>query len=90
MAKIPGRSIIDLLPGGTMRIVFLPTSGDKDASPVKAIDIDVRESFFLNCGMSVERAVALRVELARNKIASVDISVDEEIAAKFRYRFPAK
>jgi hypothetical protein len=90
MTKIPGRLIVDLLPDGTMRTVFLATSGDKDASPNKAKDIDAAEFLFLNCGLSVERAAALRAEVTRSKVAAMDTVVDEEIAIKFRYIFPSK
>jgi hypothetical protein len=90
MGKIPGRLIVDLLPDGEFRIVSLATSEAGNSSPIKAKDIDAGEFLFLNCGMSVERAAALRAELVRNKIASVDIIVDEEIARRFRYTFPTK
>jgi hypothetical protein len=89
MGKIPGRLIADLLPDGTVRLVFLPMSGDKDASPVKAKDIEAAEFLFLNCGLSVESAAALRTEVSLNKVAAMDTVVDEEIAAKFRYSFPS-
>jgi hypothetical protein len=78
---------VDQLPDGYVSIVFLSSNGDKDASPIKAIDIDAAEFLFLNCGMSVERAAALRAEVSRNKIATVDLSVDEEVAARFRFRY---
>jgi len=35
-----------------------------------------------------ERAAALRAELERNKVASVETSIDVAIAAKFRYVRP--
>jgi hypothetical protein len=90
MAKIPGRLIVDLLPDGTVRLMFLPTSGDGNACPITAKDIDAAEFLFLNCGLSVESAAALRAEVSRNKVASVETSVDEDVAARFRYEFPAK
>jgi hypothetical protein len=90
MAKIPGRLIVDLLPDGTVRLMFLPTSGDGNACPITAKDIDAAEFLFLNCGLSVERAAALRVEVSRNKVARVDTTVDKEVAAKFRYTLPTK
>ena len=90
MIKIPGELIVDLFPDGTARLTFLPTSGDKDASPITLTDINVAEFFFMTCGLSPERSAALRDEVSRNKIASVDVSFDEEIAARFRYTFPAK
>jgi hypothetical protein len=44
----------------------------------------------MTCGLSVNRAAALRAELKRNKIGSVDVTVDEEIAAKFRDAVPPR
>jgi hypothetical protein len=38
----------------------------------------------------MESAAALKAEVSRNKIASVDISVDEEVAALFRHTLPKK
>jgi hypothetical protein len=90
MAKIPGRLIADLLSDGTVRLVFLPADADGNASSIKARDIDAAELLFLNCGLSVERAAGLRDEVSRNKVAGVDVSVDEEVAAKFRHTFPTK
>jgi hypothetical protein len=85
MAKIPGKLMVDAFPDGTVRLVFLPSSGDRNASPVKVEDLDAAEVLFMTCGLSKERAAALRAEVNRNKVASVETSVDEEIAAKFRY-----
>jgi hypothetical protein len=36
--------------------------------------------------VETETAPALRSELERNKVASVETSIDEVIAAKFRHR----
>jgi hypothetical protein len=88
MGKIPGRLIVDLLPDGKMHLVFPASSADKNASSIKAKDIDAAGSLFLNCGLSVECTSALISELNRNKVASVGISVNEEIAARFRYTIP--
>jgi hypothetical protein len=90
MAQIPGRLVVDSLPDGTLRLAFLPTSGDKDAAPITLKDLNVAEFFFLTCGLSPERATALRDEVRRNKVASVDVSFDGDIAARLRYTFPAK
>jgi hypothetical protein len=82
--KIPGRLIVDLLPDGKVRLVFLPSSGDEDATPVDAKDLNAAEFLFLNCGLSVKTAAALRAEINRNKVAGLDTSVSEDIAAWFR------
>jgi hypothetical protein len=44
----------------------------------------------MTCGLSPERAAALWAEVSRNKVASVETSIDEEIAAKFRRTNPSR
>src|ERR1700674_8875 len=88
VAQIPGRLIVDLFPDGTVRMVFLPQTGDGNASPLTAKDLDAAEIIFMTCGLTPERAAALRAEVKRNEVASVDTSVDIRIAAKFRYTRP--
>ena len=88
MTKIPGGLIVDMFPDGTVRLVFLADIGGGNESPVTAKDLDAAEVLFMTCGLSPELAAALRNEVERNKVASVDTSVDEEIAAKFRYTRP--
>ena len=77
--------MVDLFPDGSVRLVFLPSRGDRNASPVIIEDLYAAEELFMMCGLSRERAVALRAEVKRNKVASVDIRIVEEIAQKFRY-----
>jgi hypothetical protein len=88
MATIPGKLMVDMFPDGEVRLVFLPSASTVDASPVKAKDLDAAEAVFMTCGLTPERAAALRAEVRRNKVASVETTVDEEIAAKFRYTRP--
>jgi hypothetical protein len=88
MAKIPGKLMVDLFPDGTVRLVFLADIGGGNESPVTAKDLDAAEVLFMTCGVSAELAAALRNEVERNKVASVETSLDEEIAAKFRYTKP--
>jgi hypothetical protein len=88
MTKIPGRLIVDLLPDGKLRLTFLPNSGGKNAATIRAIDLDVAMALFMACGLSAERAAALRTEVIRNNVATLVIGVDEEVAAKFRHTFP--
>jgi hypothetical protein len=90
MAKIPGKLVVDMLPDGTVRLVFLPSIGDRNASPVKAKDLDAAEVLFLTCGLRPDRAALLRAEVKQNRVASVDVSVDGEVAAKFRYTIPSR
>jgi hypothetical protein len=51
-------------------------------------DLYAAELLFMTCGLTSGRAAALRNEVKRNKVASTDVSVDEEVAAKFRYKRP--
>ena len=88
MAKIPGRLIVDLFPDGMVRIVFLPTVDQRNATPVTVEDLYAAALLFMTCGITANRAVALRDEVKRNKVAITDVSVDEEVAAKFRYKRP--
>jgi hypothetical protein len=90
MARIPGKLLVDLFPDGTVLLVFLPSVGQRNASPVTVEDLYAAEILFMTCGLSVNRAAALRAEVKRNKIATADVTVDEEIAAKFRYAVPPR
>ncbi len=89
MAKIPGKLMVDMFPDGTVRLVFLPTVDQRNASPVTVEDVYAAEVLFMTCGLSQDRAAALRAEVKRNKVASVETSVDAEVAAKFRYTIPS-
>lgn len=77
-----------MFPDGTVRIVFLPTVDQRNATPVTVEDLYAAELLFMTCGITADRAAALRDEVKRNKVASTDVSVDEEVAAKFRYTRP--
>lgn len=90
MAKIPGKLMVDMFPDGTVRLIFLPSSGDRNASPVVVEDLYAAEELFMMCGLPRERAAALRSEVKRNKVARVDVSVDEEVAAKYRRTIPSR
>lgn len=86
MAQIPGSLIVDLHPNGTVRMVFLPRVGDRNASPLIAKNLDEAELDFINtCGLTIERAAALRAEVTRNGVATVETSIDEGMVAKFRF-----
>jgi len=53
---------------------------------VTAKNLDAAEvDFVRTCGLTPERAAALRAELDRNKVVSVETSIDAAVAAKFRY-----
>ena len=82
--KIAGRLLTDLHPNGTVRIVFIAQTGGGNECPVRARNLDGAEIIFLTCGLTPGRAAALRAELERNKVVSVDTSMGETVAAKFR------
>jgi hypothetical protein len=84
MSEITGRLLADLFPDGAVRIVFMPIVGSGNEVPFTAISLEAAEIIFMTCGLTPERAAALRAELARDKIISVDTSMDEAVAVKFR------
>jgi hypothetical protein len=87
MANVPGRLIVDLQPNGTVRMVFIASVGGGNEMPIIAKNLDVAEIDFIStCGLSAERAAAFKAELKRNRMASVETSIDEATAAKFRFQ----
>ena len=86
MAKIPGRLLADLYPNCTVRVVFIATVGGGNESPFAAKSLDAAETIFMTCGLAPERAAALRAELERNKVVSVETTVDEAVAERVRFR----
>ena len=74
-----------MLPDGAVRLVFIDSMGSGNASPITAKDLDEAEALFVECGLSAERAAALRNEVERNEVVSLEISIDEKMARKFRY-----
>jgi hypothetical protein len=79
MAKIPGRLMVDMHPDGTVRLVFLASVGGGNESPVTAKDLDAAEIIFMTCGLTQEHAAALRDEVQRNKVASVDMVSESKL-----------
>jgi hypothetical protein len=89
MAQIAGRLLADLHPNGTVRMVFIASVGGGNEAPITEKNLDTAEiDFVRTCGLTPERAGSLRAELDRNKVASVETSIDDAIAAKFRYARP--
>jgi hypothetical protein len=89
MPEIAGRLLAELNPNGTVRIVFIAHTGGGNECPITAKSLNVAEMDFVRtCGLTPERAAALRAELDRNKVVSVETSVDATIAAMFRYTRP--
>ncbi len=86
MPEITGRLLADLHPNGTVRMVFIAHPGGGKEAPITAKNLDTAEiNFVRTCGLTPERASALRTELDRNKVVSVETSIDASSAAKFRY-----
>ena len=88
MSQIPGRLFADLHLNGTVRIVFIASIGGGRETPLTVKDLDAAEIVFMTCGLTPERAAALRAELERNKVCSVQTSIDDAVAAKFRSAQP--
>ena len=88
MAKIPGRLLADLHPNGTVRIVFIASVGGGNETPFTAESLDAAEIVFMTCGLTADRAAALRAELERNKVSSVETNIDDGVAAVFRSAKP--
>ena len=89
MPEITGKLLADLHPIGTVRMVFIAHAGGGNEAPLTAKNLDAAEiDFVRTCGLSPQRASALRMELDRNKVVSVGTSIDPAVAAKFRYARP--
>ncbi len=68
-------------------IVFIAHIGGGNEL-ITAKNPDAAEIVFMRCGLTPERAVVLRAELERNEVVSVQTSIDDAVAAKFRYAKP--
>jgi hypothetical protein len=87
MVKILGTLLADLHPNGTVRIAFIANGGGKE-TPFTAKNLDAAEIVFMTSALTQERAAALRAELERNKACSVETSIDDVVAEKFRRARP--
>ena len=86
MAKlIPGTLMVDMYPDGTVRLVFLANIEGGNEASLTVKDLDAAEVLFITCGLTPERAAVLRAELERNKVCSVQTSIDDAVAARSRY-----
>ncbi len=89
MPEVTGRLLADLHPNGTVRMVFIAHTGGGNEAPMTAKNLDAAETDFVStCGLTPERASALRAELDRNKVVSVETSIDAAVGARFRYARP--
>jgi hypothetical protein len=71
-------------------MVVTPSDGDMDTYPINVTDLEKAELLFLACGLSVEQAAELCMEMCTNKVTGADTIVDDELAGKFRLAFPPK
>jgi hypothetical protein len=89
MPKLTGRLIVDFHPENrTVRLVFVATFGGGNECPITAIDLDAAEIIFQTCGLSPEQAAEFRAKVERHKGGIIEVTVDEDVAAKFRYKGP--
>jgi len=89
VSEIPGRLLADMHPNGAVRMVFIAHTGGGNEAPLTAKNLDAAETDFVStCGLTPERASALRAELDRNKVVSAETTIDAAVAAKFRYARP--
>jgi hypothetical protein len=86
MPEITGKLLADLHPNGTVRMAFIAHTGGGKEAPLIVKSLDTAEMDFVRvCGLTPERAAALRAELDRNKTVSVETTIDAGVAAIFRY-----
>ena len=86
MPEITGKLLADLHPNGTVRMVFIAHTGGGNEAPLTAKNLDAAEMDFVSlCVLTPERADELRAELDRNKVVSVEASVNAAIATTFPY-----
>ena len=65
-------------------MLFIASAGGGNECPLTAGSLDAAEiDFVRTCGLTPERASALRTELDRNKVVSVQTSIDAAVAARF-------
>jgi hypothetical protein len=87
-SKIPGGLLADLSPNGTVRIVLVSRFGGENEIPFTAKNLDAAEIVFMTCRLTWELAAAMRAELERNKVCSLQTSIDCAIVAQFHYARP--
>src|SRR6266699_2801274 len=84
MAEIEGKLIADLLPNGTVRIVFVPRAGGGNEVPLTVVNLTTAEKEFVSTfGVTPVGAAWMRAEVERNKIFSICVSLDDTVAAMF-------
>jgi hypothetical protein len=84
MSHIPGRLLADLHPNGTVRMIFISQAGSGNEARLIIKDLDAAEVVFMKCGLTKERAFALRAELEHDKAVTAEATIDDAVAAQFR------
>ena len=83
MAEIEGKLMADLLPNGTVRIVFVPSVGGGNEAPLTVENLPTAEKEFVSTfGVTPVGAAWMRAEVERNKSFCIHVSLDETIAAR--------
>jgi len=84
MADISGKLMADLLPNGTVRIVFVPTLGGGNEAPLTVKNLTTAEKEFVSTfGVTPVGAAWIRAEVERKKFFCIYLSLDEAVAAMF-------
>src|ERR1700752_61972 len=66
-----------VLPNRPVRIVFITGVDGGSGAPFTANSLNAAEVVFTTCGLTPGRTAALRAKVERNKVASVETSVDD-------------
>lgn len=64
-----------------MRIVFIASDGGGNEVSFTAESLEAAEIVFMKCGLTQERASALRKELDRDKVVSAETIIDAPLAS---------
>jgi len=83
MLNVTGRFIADLNPNGSVRMVFIPTTGGGNERPVVFDTVDDAVNF-VKTFLTLEKVAAMRQELQRDKRADTVVEMGENLAGTFR------
>ena len=84
MAEINGKLMADLLPNGTVRIIFVPILGGGNETPLTVKNLTTAEKELVNTfGVTPVGAAWIRTEVERKKFFCIYVSLDEAVAAMF-------
>jgi hypothetical protein len=89
MAEINGKLMADLLPNGTVRVVFVPRLGSGNEAPLTVKNLPTAEREFVSTfGITPFGAAWIRGEVERNKVFCILVDIDDKVAAMFRRAQP--